>query len=128
MIFKSQIAYLLLCLGVVLTTFEAICQRESGGNRWAYKRSERAAGIAQIRPIYVADVNRILGKHVFTNTDRWSINRSRQMFEIYTSFYIKHYRLADMPQNRARIHNGGPTGWRKQSTLKYWNDVRRLMR
>ena len=27
----------------------------------------------------------------------------------------------------ARVHNGGPTGYTKRSTLQYWNDVRNLM-
>ncbi len=27
----------------------------------------------------------------------------------------------------ARVHNGGPSGFRKQATIRYWNTVKRIM-
>lgn len=60
---------------------------ESGGEPRAYNATEQAAGVLQIRPILVKDVNRLLGRDEFSEADRWDPGRSVAMATIY----LKHY-------------------------------------
>lgn len=112
----------------------AIIQIESSGNPNAYNREEAAAGLFQIRPIYVEDVNRILGEERFTLEDRWNKDKSTEMFKVYTSHYYNHYKKEieklGMQQEKAqsRIHNGGPKGWKKESTETYWNKINHVLK
>jgi hypothetical protein len=45
---------------------QAIATVESGGNDQAYNVREQAAGRYQIRPIYLRDVNRIIGRNAYS--------------------------------------------------------------
>ena len=94
---------------------------ESGGDPSAYNPSEDAAGIFQIRPIYVRDVNRIVGRAEFTLEDRWDVGRSAAMVAVYFSHYVTPARLGREPtvEDYAKIHNGGPNGFRKAATDAY---------
>jgi hypothetical protein len=86
--------------------FNAVGLVESGGTEWAVgPHGER--GIVQISPIVIKDVNRIYGTR-FTNSDAFSIDKSRQIFNLYTNHYVKRY--PDTPANRAAIWHYGPTG------------------
>lgn len=100
-------------------TFVAICWVESRGDPRAVGDGGLAVGIAQIHPILVQDVNRILGRQRYTLADRSSVIKSWEMFRIYSRFY--HPR--GTPEQWARAWNGGPSGPRKPSTLKYWHRV-----
>jgi hypothetical protein len=111
--------------------WQAIVMEESKGNPAAYNREEQAAGIAQIRPICLVDVNRIshsrgLGIE-FALADRFSPEKSRKMWEIYLMHYGEKYRAETGRQPTdetfARIWNGGPTGWHKLSAKDYWARV-----
>lgn len=66
--------------------YMAICAVESEFNPAAYNRNSGAAGIIQIRPIYVKDVNEIQGTN-YTLEDRYNPVKCREMFEIYQSQY-----------------------------------------
>ncbi|HUS45119.1 MAG TPA: hypothetical protein VM219_03700, partial [Phycisphaerae bacterium] len=55
---------------------------ESGGDPKAWKKDEDARGIIQIRPIYVADANRILGVERFKHDDAFDPVKAWQMFEV----------------------------------------------
>jgi len=107
--------------------WESICTVESHHDPKAYCASEDSAGIAQIRPICVRDCNRIVGQNKWTLDDRWDVDKSREMFFAYTSHYLKHYKVGGS-EARARIWNGGPTGWRKSSTEGYWRKVSRELK
>lgn len=91
---------------------------------------EDAVGILQIRKIYVDDCNRILKYPKFTYNDRYSEKKSIEMFKIYTSHYGEIYRKkhnkAPTWEILVRIHNGGPQGYKKESTLNFWNRVENL--
>lgn len=60
---------------------EALIQIESGGDSMAVG-SKDDVGVLQIRPIFVMEVNRILGEDRYTLDDRYSRERSIEMFEI----------------------------------------------
>jgi len=95
---------------------------ESSFNDSAYAANEDAVGVLQIRKTMVDDVNRILKRqkkdYRFTYNDRWSRNKSIQMFDIY----VMHYGLSTA-EEVARCWNGGPRGMDKDATVYYWNKV-----
>ena len=62
--------------------YQAICKTESEFDHLAYNKTTGAAGILQLKPIYVKEVNRILGKNVYTNKDRYDKDKCKEMFEI----------------------------------------------
>ena len=101
----------------------AIMFVESSYNNFAYNPSEDAVGCLQIRRCMVDDINRILEiKNLplrFTYNDRWSREKSIQMFEIYRKYYnLNTY------EKIARCWNGGPNGLYKSTTTDYWNKVK----
>ena len=98
-----------------------------------------AVGAYQIHQIYLIDVNRILGKDKYSIYDRTNRNKSREIVTIYLNYYwdyLQSYRLNSKfwrdtktvqefrLECMARIHNGGPDGWRKESTKAYWQKVK----
>ena len=105
---------------------EALIQVESKGNENAVgdkHLSRPSVGVLQLRPIMVREVNRILKKHKvkkkYTLEDRYSKEKSIEMFYIWQSYH----HLNDSDEVIARCWNGGPKGWKRNSTLHYWNKV-----
>lgn len=84
-------------------------------------------GCLQIRPIMVREVNRILklkgAKVRFKLKDRFNRDKSVEMFMIWKEF---HYEDADW-EMIARAWNGGPMGYKKSRTLKYWKKVQQQL-
>ena len=99
---------------------EAMIMVESSGDSLAYNKSEDAAGVLQIRPIMVREVNRILGKDSFTLADRWSRAKSIDMLSVLRS-HLK----GDSDEKVARTWNGGYR--EKKSTLKYWAKFKKFL-
>jgi soluble lytic murein transglycosylase-like protein len=64
---------------------------ESGGNPKAIGDSGQALGVLQIRPIFVEDVNRILGRNVYYLTDRESADQSVDMVKTWITYYKGRY-------------------------------------
>lgn len=105
---------------------------ESGGDHNAVgdkNLRNKAYGILQIRQPYLDDVNRIAG----TKVTMEDVRKSRTVSRWATVTYLRHYgRVYERKTGKkpsmevyARIHNGGPSGWRKTSTDKYWQKCRR---
>jgi hypothetical protein len=109
---------------IELDITSALIYVESRGNDIAYNPSEDAVGCLQIRPIMVREVNRILKKtnreERFDLEDRWDREKSLEMFHIWRNYH--HPSSSD--EVIARNWNGGPNGFNKESTLKYWKKVR----
>ena len=103
--------------------WEAVCEVESGGDPTAWNRAEDAAGVSQIRPIVIEDLNRIYGPR-WSLEDRWCPEKSREIFWQYVLYWQERmgYPLTD--ETLARIWQGGPRGPRRDSTLAYWHRVR----
>ena len=105
----------------------AIIQVESRGNDSAYGdthiKGGEAVGALQIRPIMVREVNRILklkrSKLRYKLKDRWDRDKSIEMFQIWKEFHHKD----DDFETIARNWNGGPNGYKKSRTEKYWLKV-----
>lgn len=106
-------------VGPVMAAMEWV---ESRGRADAHKKDEDALGILQIRPIMVAEVNRICGRTRFTNEDRRSVAKSREMFLIYTRYWANYYNdWSD--EGIARRWNGGHDGHKEAKTKGYWRKV-----
>ena len=96
---------------------------ESSGNPKAFNEKEDACGCLQIRPVMLREVNRILrkqdSKQKFTKEDRWDCGKSKEMFYIWRDY---HHQVSS-DEIIARNWNGGPRGYKKQSTEHYWHKV-----
>ena len=99
---------------------KAISAVESKGNTRAV--SGKHVGILQISPIVVDECNRInkLKKNVkrYTYGDRYSKEKSIEMFWIIQNFYNKERNL----EKAIRLWNGG-SGYTRAGTQKYYNKV-----
>lgn len=102
----------------------ALVYVESGGDTKAFNPKENAAGILQIRPIMVEEVNRILSLEEkdfrFNLEDRWDVKKSVQMFYVWKNYHHSN----SSEEVIARNWNGGPKGYIKESTLGYWERVK----
>jgi len=96
---------------------------ESSDNDSAYRASEGAVGCLQIRKTMVDDINRILKRQgkskKYTYIDRWSRDKSIQMFKIYCNYYKL---ITD--EEISRCWNGGPRGINNPLTVRYWEKVK----
>lgn len=127
---------------------DAIEWVESKGIATAVGDNGEAVGAYQIHKAYVDDVNRIQKQwksvstgrsaKTFKYEDRLDSGLSRYMTEKYLSYWIRHADLLfdqdkysaidiDKLEAMARIHNGGPDGWKKESTKVYWKKIRARM-
>lgn len=80
-------------------------------------------GILQIQEQVVQDVNRIYGTG-YKHTDALNRVHARTICTVYLDYWGRHYhkRTGKRPTNEvlARIWNGGPMGWIKPATKRYW--------
>ncbi|HDY89124.1 MAG TPA: hypothetical protein ENH82_13545 [bacterium] len=75
----------------------------------------------------------------FTYEDRWNRDKSREITTIYLQHYTgkANHKIAQKGQSclqcfsnmscferAARIHNGGPKGYKNPKTIKYWNKIK----
>ena len=107
----------------------ALIHVESRGNDSAigdrHLVGAEAVGALQIRPIMVREVNRILkiqkSDKRFKLSDRYDREKTIEMFMIWKNF---HHSDSDF-ETIARNWNGGPRGYKRSSTLRYWNKVQK---
>lgn len=102
---------------------------ESSRNEKAVGDKGKAVGLLQLHKIYVDDVNRILGVKKYYYADRWNPQKSVEMTVVYLKHYGRRYeRITGKKASYevlARIHNGGPDGWKKSKTSEYWCKVQK---
>ena len=134
---KKTLIKALLTLTFMICWLESVAQSTPTENRWdnlikaisavESKGNTRAVngkhvGILQISPIVVDDCNRInkLKKNVkrYTYGDRYSEEKSIEMFWIIQNFYNKERNL----EKAIRLWNGG-SGYTRAGTQKYYNKV-----
>jgi len=101
------------------TLLNAVMAVESNFDSMAYNSKENAAGVLQIRPIMVREVNRLLGEDKYTLKDRWSKAKSIEMFNVLRS----HLKGAT-DEEIARTWNGGYNGKNIPQTMQYWIKVK----
>lgn len=110
------------------TFLDAIAAVETNGNDAAINFAEDAHGRYQIRAGYLADANRFLGSS-YTLADMHDQAKAERV----VMAYLRHYgteRGVTSLYDLARIHNGGPKGAEKRSTLDYgarvWEALARI--
>ncbi len=118
---------------------DAIEWVESKGVVTAIGDDGRAVGAYQLTKIYVDDYYRITGKDRMPYFNNHEIRLDSFWSRVIAEAYIKHYALIAERNNKkiitslrrfeimARIHNGGPDGWKKESTKEYWHKVKARM-
>jgi hypothetical protein len=127
-------------------TGEGYCPIYFDPEKNAYYKAD-AVGDFQLHKIYVDDVNRIMQHwgwdESYTYADRLDKKMSRRMVRNYISYWtefalskylLTHWadrelEITDEMQFKyaAKIHNGGPDGWKKESTEPYWQKVKARM-
>jgi len=110
---------------------DALVQVESNGKANAVGDKGRAKGILQIWDVVVSDVNRIY-KTSYVHDDAFDPKKARDIANKYLTFWGKHYTKktgkAPTYEVYARIWNGGPTGYKKEATVKYWTKVKNILK
>ena len=129
-------------LDLVYEVMPAIAEVESGGDPKAKGDKNKktgkydAIGMYQLHTEYVRDVNRIIKLlkmpiKPYNMDDRLNPYASRQMVKIYLAHYGREYQRKTQQtvtaEVLARCHNGGPRGYAKKSTEKYWLKVKAVM-
>jgi len=98
---------------------------ESNGNPDAIGDGGKALGILQIWEVVIIDVNRAKGTS-YVHADAFDPVKARAICKAYLSIYCTERRLGRQPtmEDAARIWNGGPNGFKKAATEKYWHKVK----
>ena len=105
----------------------AICEVESGCDSTAVGDDKKAIGAYQIWKVYWIDAIEhdpsIGGEY----EDCYNKEYAEKIIFSYWDRYATKKRLGHEPidEDLARIHNGGPNGYKKDATLKYWNKIKK---
>jgi hypothetical protein len=129
---KYLIGLLLFASTASATTYtnlvRAIHMVESGGQINAKDGDNgRAIGPFQIHKSYWADAttyDKTIGGRY---EDCRNYDYALKIVNAYLHRYGKRFIEAENWQALARIHNGGPNGWKIKATLRYWERVKRHM-
>jgi len=108
-----------------MTLILAIIAVESNGNDRAIGDDGLAYGALQIHACYVQDASEYANKS-WTHEDAYDRETAIDIFLAYMSRYATEKRIgrAVTIEDIARIHNGGPNGYKKACTINYWNKVK----
>ncbi|MCK5059891.1 MAG: hypothetical protein KAR00_01960 [Candidatus Pacebacteria bacterium] len=114
------------------TLTQALIQKESRVDDYAVGDrllKNKAYGCLQIRQPAVDDVNRRFGTNYHAQDCLGNRELSIWIFGKYVQIYATEKRLGNQPtfENIARIWNGGPNGFKKSSTIGYWEDVQKFL-
>ena len=101
---------------------DKIAYVESRGDPSAFNSGSGAYGMYQIRMPYLSDANEAMGTD-YTLDDMLDPEKAELVVRAYltkwgSKFAERHGRLPT-DEELARMHNGGPRGAERQSTLKY---------
>jgi hypothetical protein len=105
----------------------SLIQVESKGDSKAVGDNGKALGALQIWKVVVQDVNSI-HKTKYTHKDMFDLQKSKTVCYKYLNYHGKQYKQRyNKPASYevlSRIWNGGPTGYKKQTTNNYWLKVK----
>jgi hypothetical protein len=104
---------------------EAIRQVESHGNPNLVGDNGKAIGSFQIWRTYWKDAvehdKTIGGKYEDCKNDEYAKR-------IVLAYWDRYAPKNATNEQLARIHNGGPQGWKNSNTIKYWNKVKKELK
>ena len=106
--------------------FIAIRQVESNGDDRAIGDGGRSLGPYQISRAYWQDANEHLERRGRRTYDYDTLVWDSLTSEIIMSAYWDRYGAKTL-EDKARMHNGGPRGHLRDSTLVYWERVQRVL-
>lgn len=114
------------CMALDAKLVPALIQIESSGRDNAVGDGGRALGPLQVSASVVEDVNRIY-RTSYTHKEMFDRKKATDVCQKYLAFYGSERFLGRPPttEDYARIWNGGPAGWKRKATQKYWAKVRR---
>ena len=106
----------------LITLILILIQVESAGDDLAIGDNGLAYGCLQMHEAYVQDAAEYAGRD-WVHEDAFDRETSIDIFIAYASKYATEDRIGRpvTVQDIARIHNGGPNGWKKESTKPYWS-------
>ena len=112
----------------LITLILILIQVESAGDDLAIGDNGLAYGCLQMHAGYVQDAAEYAGKD-WLHEDAFDRETSIDIFIAYISRYATEDRIGRpvTAEDIARIHNGGPNGWKKKSTEAYWREVRSIL-
>jgi hypothetical protein len=123
---KYLAIFLSLCSAALAddSLLRAITYVESRGDNSAIGDGGLAYGSLQIHRGVVLDVNRVYGTN-YTHHDAFDRAAAVDLFHKYLAIYAIERRLGREPtrEDKARIWNGGPNGFKKDVTRRYWAKV-----
>lgn len=94
-------------------------------------RGATSANVYQLRPIYVRDISRVSGKPLTFAQATGSDAMARWCIVTYWDYYGWRYYIETgkrpTAEVLARMHNGGPDGWKRRATLPYWWRVKKVL-
>ena len=109
---------------------QSLIDVESSGDDAAIGDNGKAKGCLQIWNIVVEDVNRLYNTN-YTHDDVFDREKAVQICVYYLTYWGEFYENAmhckPTYEILARIWNGGPHGWAKDSTLPYWEKVKQRL-
>lgn len=108
---------------VIALILQALVVVESGNQVNAIGDDGNAWGCLQIQQVCLDDVNRVY-KTKYTRKDCFTRKKSYEIATKYLTYYGKQYQknTGKKPtvEVLVRIWNGGPKGYKKSATRKYW--------
>jgi hypothetical protein len=116
---------------LTISLLAAIAQVESGNNPDAVGDNGDSIGTYQIQRPYFKDAQEHnptdLAKYTYESVTQDSV--AIMVIESYWDRYATEKRLGHQAtdEDKARIHNGGPNGYKKEATEKYWAKVQKAM-
>ena len=113
-------------LGTSDALLNAICEVESCCDSTAVGDDGKAIGSYQIWECYWKDAIEFDPSIGGVYEDCYDEKYAKKIVRAYMKRYAIKKRLGRevTDEDRARIHNGGPNGWKKKSTLSYWENVK----
>lgn len=112
------------------TFINALIQKESKGVNNAIGDNSRARGCLQIWEVVIIDVNRVY-KTKYTHNDAFNRKLSIEICKKYLIYWGNVYKKKTNKEPTleiyAKIWNGGPEGYNKSETLKYWKEILPLL-
>jgi hypothetical protein len=111
-----------------LTIILALIAVESTDNDNAIGDDGLAYGCLQMHAAYVQDAAEYAGEQ-WVHGDAFDRQTSIDIFLAYMARYATEARLGRVvtAEDIVRIHNGGPNGWKKESTKPHWNKVKSVL-
>jgi len=105
----------------------ALIAVESSGDTNAIGDEGQAYGLLQMHSAYVQDAAEWANRD-WTHEDAFDPHKALRIFMAYMDRYAKSQnRPSGMSQEEycCRVHNGGPNGFMKESTIPYWKKVKK---